>query len=109
MGFQPASGNWKHGLTPILLAASSYRKWCFDGCVISLAHDVYCHCGAVALWQPAAQRDAVAGPGRCRVQKGLQGIEDKVDKPSAAKIEEQPVKPQLKEEAKPAEAEPAAK
>ena len=49
------------------------------------------------------------GQGVVEFKKGLQGIEDEVNKPSAAKIEEQPAKPQLKEEAKPAEAESAAK
>jgi sec-independent protein translocase protein TatA len=48
------------------------------------------------------------GQGVVEFKKGLRGIEDEVNKSSAGKIEEQPAR-QLKEEAKPAEAEPAAK
>jgi sec-independent protein translocase protein TatA len=51
------------------------------------------------------------GQGVVEFKKGLQGIEDDIHKSSASvsKIEEQPAKPQLKEEAKAAEGEPAAK
>ena len=48
------------------------------------------------------------GQGVVEFKKGLAGIEDDV-KNSAGKIEEQPSKPQAKEEAKAAEAEPAQK
>ena len=47
------------------------------------------------------------GQGVVEFKKGLQGIEDDVK--SAGKIEEQTPKPQAKEEAKAAEAEPAQK
>jgi sec-independent protein translocase protein TatA len=46
------------------------------------------------------------GQGIVEFKKGLQGIQDEVNH-SANKIEEQPNKPQAKEEAKPAEVEPA--
>lgn len=46
------------------------------------------------------------GQGVVEFKKGLQGIEDEV-KNSANKIEEQPSKPQAKEEAKPSEVESA--
>jgi sec-independent protein translocase protein TatA len=49
------------------------------------------------------------GQGVVEFKKGLQGIEDEVNKSSAGKIEEQPAKPQAKEETKAAETEPAAK
>ena len=48
------------------------------------------------------------GQGVVEFKKGLAGIEDDV-KNSAGKIEEQPAKPQAKEEAKAAETEPAQK
>ncbi len=48
------------------------------------------------------------GQGVVEFKKGLAGIEDDV-KNSTAKIEEQPAKPQAKEEAKAAEAEPVQK
>ena len=48
------------------------------------------------------------GQGVVEFKKGLQGIEDDV-KNSTNKIEEQPSKPQAKEEAKPSEVEPAQK
>ena len=46
------------------------------------------------------------GQGVVEFKKGLQGIEEDA-KNSTSKIEEQPTKPQAKEEAKPAEVEPA--
>jgi sec-independent protein translocase protein TatA len=49
------------------------------------------------------------GQGVVEFKKGLRGIEDEVHKSSVGKIEDQPAKPQLKEEAKAAETEPAAK
>ncbi len=49
------------------------------------------------------------GQGVVEFKKGLQGIDDDVNKPPTGKIEESPVKPQLKEEAKAAETESAAK
>ena len=48
------------------------------------------------------------GQGVVEFKKGLAGIDDD-PKNSAGKIEEQPAKPQAKEEAKAAEAEPAQK
>jgi sec-independent protein translocase protein TatA len=45
------------------------------------------------------------GQGVVEFKKGLQGVENDV-KDSTNKIEEQPTKPQAKEEAKPSEAEP---
>jgi sec-independent protein translocase protein TatA len=46
------------------------------------------------------------GQGVVEFKKGLQGIDEDI-KNSASKIEEQPSKPQAKEEAKASEAEPA--
>jgi sec-independent protein translocase protein TatA len=48
------------------------------------------------------------GQGIVEFKKGLQGIEEDI-KNSTNKIEEQPSKPQTKEEAKPSEVEPAQK
>ena len=56
-------------------------------------------CRLSAVRQPPAQRDASLGQGVVEFKKGLQGIEDDV-KNSTHKIEEQPSKPQAKEEAK---------
>lgn len=48
------------------------------------------------------------GQGVVEFKKGLQGVEDEI-KNSTNKIEEQPSKPQAKEEARQSEAEPAQK
>ena len=49
------------------------------------------------------------GQGVVEFKKGLQGIEDDANKPSVGRIEEQPAKPQVTNETKPVETEPAAK
>jgi sec-independent protein translocase protein TatA len=49
------------------------------------------------------------GQGVVEFKKGLQGIEDDVNKSPAGRIAEEPAKPQAKEETKAAETEPAAK
>jgi sec-independent protein translocase protein TatA len=49
------------------------------------------------------------GQGVVEFKKGLAGIEDDIKNSTTGKIEEQPSKPQAKEEAKPSEVEPAQK
>jgi sec-independent protein translocase protein TatA len=46
------------------------------------------------------------GQGVVEFKKGMQGIEDDIKGTTTNRIEEQPNKPQAKEEAKPSEAEP---
>ena len=49
------------------------------------------------------------GQGVVEFKKGLAGIEDDIKNSTTSKIEEQPSRPQSKEEAKPSEVEPAQK
>ena len=64
-----------------------------------------CHCAGVAIRQPLARHNAVPWQGGCRVQKGVQGIEDDVKTP-VNRIEGPPSQVEAKEEGKASDGEP---